>query len=147
MGYHTDFDGSIQIEPPLSAERIEFLTKFSQTRRMHRTNGPHFVDGTGDMGQGQDPDILNYNQPDPSQPGLWCNWIPTEDGTAIEWDYGEKFYKAAVWMDYIIQNYIIPYGHVCNGVINACGEDPGDLWQIHVVNNVVTTKEAVISYV
>lgn len=146
MGYSTDFVGSIKIEPPLTPKSIKFLTKFNQTRRMHRSKGPHFVDGTGDMGQGLDPDIICYNTPDPSQPGLWCNWIPTPDGTAIEWDGGEKFYEAEAWMEYIINNYITPHGHKCSGVIQAYGEDPSDLWQLHVTNNVVTTKEAVITY-
>lgn len=146
MGYHTEFSGSIQIEPPLSPERIEFLTKFNQTRRMHRKNGPHFVDGTGYMGQGSDQDVIDYNSPDPSQPGLWCQWVPTPDGTAIEWDGGEKFYEAAAWMKYIINHYIAPQGHVCNGVIDAQGEYSTDMWQLHVVDNVVTTKSAVIGY-
>src|SRR5436190_22386239 len=35
--------------------------------------------------------ILDYNTAPKGQPGLWCQWIPNEDGTAIEWNGTEKF--------------------------------------------------------
>jgi hypothetical protein len=66
MGYTTDFSGKIQIEPPLNKEEIQYLRKFNETRRMHRKNGPYFVDGAGFMGQSQEADVLDYNRPDPS---------------------------------------------------------------------------------
>ena len=71
MGYTTDFTGSIAISPPLNAEEIAYLHKFNETRRMDRKNGPYFVDGTGDYGQGRDPDIRDYNKAPAGQPGLW----------------------------------------------------------------------------
>ena len=88
MGYTTDFWGEVSIDPPLNAEEIEFLTKFSRTRRMDRKNGAYYVDGTGDFGQGQDTDIVNYNRPPEGQPGFWCQWVPSKDGRFIEWDGG-----------------------------------------------------------
>ncbi len=147
MGYHTDFWGSIKIEPPLAPETIEFLTKFSQSRRMNRTQGPDYVDGTDMWGPEQDPGVIDYNTPPPGQPGLWCNWAPLQDGTEIEWDGGEKFYEPVAWMDYIITRYIAPKGHVCNGMIDAQGDEMDDRWQLHVVDNVVTMKQAVITFV
>ena len=123
----------------MDAELVTFLTKFNQTRRMHRRNGPDFVDGTGDYGQGPDPDIIDSNQPAEGQPGLWCQWVPTPDGSAIEWDGGEKFYEAPRWMEYIINRYLVPKGHVCNGSIDAEGEDRYDNWTLTVKDNVVST--------
>lgn len=41
-------------------------------------------------------------------------------------------------MRYLIDNYLAPNGHVCNGVIKAQGEGHGDVWELHVVDNVVT---------
>ena len=58
MGYHTEFTGQITVDPPLSEEEHEYLTKFAGTRRMNRTKGPYFVDGTGMYGQGQDSDSV-----------------------------------------------------------------------------------------
>jgi hypothetical protein len=159
MGYTTDFSGEISIEPPLSAEEIAFLTKFNCTRRMRRGKGPYYVDGGGFMGQGDDTDtdILDGNSPPEGQPGLWCQWEPSDDGTVIQWDGGEKFYNAAEWMAYLVEHFIgaaplakreLPFleGHVCNGEILAAGEDPDDRWMLVVKNNRVTVRNATISY-
>lgn len=153
MGYTTEFSGSISIDPPLNAEEIAYLNKFSDTRRIHRTKGPYFVDGTGLRGQGADADIINHNLPPTGQPGLWCKWVPTEDGTGIEWSGDEKFYDSAEWMEYLIEHFLKPNAvaklalpflqanHTCNGVIKAQGEDMDDRWKLIVKDNVVTTED------
>lgn len=147
MGYTTEFSGSISIEPPLNEDEIAFLEKFARTRRMNRKKGPYFVDGNGFAGQGDDPDIIDYNRPPPGQPGLWCHWVP--DGDGIEWDGGENFYDSADWMKYIIDHFLRPgahaaselpflqANHTCNGVIKAQGEDIDDRWKLIVEDNEV----------
>lgn len=108
MGYTTDFDGAVLIEPPLNAAEIEYLRKFSGTRRMDREGGPYFVDGSGSFGQGSDPDIRDHNRPPAGQPGLWCQWVPTDDGRYLEWDGREKFYDSIEWMQYLIDHFLKP---------------------------------------
>ena len=155
MGYTTEFEGSIQIEPPLNAQEISFLREFNHSRRMNRTRGPLFVRGSGFYEQRNDPDIIDYNQPHPDQPGLWCQWTPNEDGTAIEWDGGEKFYSAPEWMMYIISFLLSPAArpyidahldedprlasftcdHVLHGTIIAQGEEIRDRWELLVIFN------------
>jgi hypothetical protein len=146
MGYTTEFKGKITIDPPLSEGERDFLMKFSDTRRMNRTKGPYFVDGTGDFGQGRDPDVIDFNTPPDGQPGLWCKWEPTEDGSAIKWNGMEKFYAATEWMDYLMKHFLnkdricdLPFlqGHTCNGSILAQGEEMSDRWKLVVENNVV----------
>jgi hypothetical protein len=149
VGYTTDFSGQINIEPPLNQEEVAYLKKFNETRRMDRENGPYFVDGSGFMGQGHDADVRNHNSPPKGQPGLWCQWVPTEDGTAIEWDGGEKFYSSKEWMAYLIDHFLKPgalakdalpflqANHVLNGVIKAQGEDMDDRWKLIVKDNIV----------
>lgn len=151
MGYTTQFSGQVSIEPPLNQAEIEYLRKFNTTRRMNRGNGPYFVDGSGDFGQGRDSDVVNYNSPPAGQPGLWCNWTVTDDGSEILWDEGEKFYYAAEWMEYIINHFLKPdciaskelpflqANHTCSGSIKAQGEDMGDRWKLYVYNNEVST--------
>ena len=158
MGYTTEFSGSVTIDPPLNQEENDYLRKFSDTRRMHRKNGPYFVDGTGDFGQGRDADIINFNDPPPGQPSLWCQWVPSDDGTTIEWDGGEKLYCAEEWMAYIIDHFLKPgaeakaslpflqANHVCNGDIEAQGEDADDRWLLRVRNNKVTTHNGTVVY-
>lgn len=154
--------------PPLNPEEIEYLNRFSNTRRMHVKEGPYYADPAPD-GYGQrghtDPNVINNNQPDPSQPGLWCQWVPNEDGTAIEWDQGEKFYDSAAWMTYLINTFLKPDAevkqvraadpndprlagvpefadHVLNGIIYAQGEEASDRWRLIVEDNEVRAEFA-----
>jgi hypothetical protein len=158
MGYTTEFSGSVSINPPLNEAEIAFLNKFAEVRHMDRIKGPYFVDGSDSFGQGHDGDIRDYNRPGIGQPGLWCQWIPTEDGTEIEWDGGEKFYEATAWMEYIIDHFLSPTAvakdklpflqanHTVNGEIDADGEDSGDVWKLVVKNNKVTEKRGRVVY-
>lgn len=176
MGYTTDFDGSVAIDPPLNPTEIAYLRKFAETRRMARERGPYFVGGSGDFGQGDDADVIEYNDPPDGQPGLWCQWVPTDDGTALEWDGGEKFYDSPAWMAYLIDTFLkegctvqreilrheriagsplpdelrqfkgFTFDHVLNGVIYAQGEDPDDKWRLTVERNEARKQRARIVY-
>lgn len=118
MGYTTEFSGSVSISPPLNQAEIDFLNKFSESRRLNT-----------------------------------CQWVPTDDGTELVWDGNEKFYESEEWMKYIIQHFLKPNcvakntlpflqaNHVVNGVIHACGEEKGDVWDLNVTNNVVSVDE------
>lgn len=153
MGYSTDFEGRVQVTPPLNAEEIAFLKKFNETRRMDREKGPYHVDAGGFMGQGHEPDIRDYNRPPAGQPSLWCGWEPTEDGTAIVWDGGEKFYSSVEWMQYLIDHFLRPgalakeqlpflrANHQVSGEIVAQGEDASDSWCLVVENNAARRVE------
>lgn len=153
MGYTTEFSGQVTIDPPLNLEEINYLMRFNETRRMNRRNGPYYVDGGGFHGQAEEADILNYNNPPEEQPSLWCQWVPNDEGTAIEWDGGEKFYYAAEWMKYLVEHFLQPgahaasqlpflqANHVVNGVIEAQGEETGDHWALIVEDNKVYVAE------
>lgn len=161
MGYTTHFDGQIQISPPLSREEVEYLNKFSGTRRMNRQQGPYYVDGSrGILGRKEDPDhgVLDYNSPPAGQPGLWCQWVATDDGTALEWDGGEKFYDSPQWMQYLIDHFIgprpraafqLPFlkGHNLNGVIDAQGEESSDRWRLIVRDSKVYEQQATVAWI
>lgn len=155
MGYSTEFDGFIEIHPPLNKQEVEYLKNFANTRRMEREKGPYYVDGTGYSGQGHDNDIKNYNQPPEGQPGLWCKWEPTQDGTKIEWNGIEKFYDSVEWMQYLINHFIgenpiakkeLPFlnKHVLHGEIDAQGDERNDHWYLVVENNKV--KQVAANY-
>jgi hypothetical protein len=111
MGYTTEFVGKIKVDPPLSEDEAAFLREFAD--KDHR---------------GED------------LPGYYCQWVPTQDRTGIEWDEEEKFYDSVEWMKYLIDTL---YGdtHTFNGVIEAQGEDPGDIWRLVVTNNVVVKQK------
>lgn len=152
MGYTTDFWGTVSVVPPLNQAEADYLATFNETRHMVRENGPYFVDGQR-FSPYDAADIVDANRSDSSQPGLWCQWIPTDDLAGIEWDQGEKFYASAEWMKWIIDHLLKPgahaatsdnpqfeqftFDHVCNGAIEAQGEDSDDRWRLRVNDNAV----------
>jgi hypothetical protein len=148
MGYTSEFSGIITLNKKLDADTAEFLKKFNQTRRMGRKGldpkygieGEFYVDGKGDFGQDNDPSIIDHNKPPSTQPGLWCQWVPTEDLSGIEWDGGEKFYESKAWMEYIIDKILAPKGYIANGTIEVQGESLEDHWWLVVKENKVTSR-------
>ena len=157
MGYTTEFEGSIKIQPPLNETEVKYIKKLNETRRMQRGNGPYFVGGSGEFGQGKDTDITDYNKPDRTQPSLWCGWTVSDDGSELFWDGAEKAYYMAEWLDYIIAHFLdkkpiakeinehfhFLQGHDLSGTVMARGEEMEDLWQIDVEANKVFTSDVV----
>ena len=162
MGYTTDFDGELTIEPPLNEHEVQFLKDFCGSRRQRRTKGPLFAEPGDNFGQGNPyGDVLDGNHPDPDQPGLWAQWVPSDDGTTLGWDGGEKFYHSVEWMTYYIDNLLSSHAalyiqrhvdehpslqhftcdHLLNGTIEARGEDSDDRWDLIVTDNVISVRE------
>lgn len=116
--------------------------------------GAYFVNGA-DSPSG-DPSVVCYNTPPAGQPELWCSWAPAsqddpkyvvptcvseaeiEAGAEcwhIKWNGAEKFYSYVEWLDYLILNFLKPWGYKLNGQVNWRGEDFGDLGTILVKRN------------
>jgi hypothetical protein len=153
VGYTTDFSGTFKLNKKLSEEDHTFLNKFNETRRMGRNvdpkygvEGEFYVDGGGAFGQDSEDNVINNNQPPKTQPGLWCQWRPTDDGMGIEWDGGEKFYEYVAWIEYLIDKVLGPRGYVLNGEVEWEGEESGDLGKISIKDNVVTVFDGIVSY-
>ena len=176
MGYTTDFEGAFTLDKPLTPEHKAYLLDFAGTRRMKRdpemtarhedpkriaaglplgADAGYFVgslllaekdDPFSCAGQTRSSDILDYNHPPMGQPGLWCQWVPNEEGTDIEWDGGEKFYNYVEWLRYLILNFLAPWGYTLNGDVEWQGEDRDDRGQIVVTDNVVTIKRGRVVY-
>lgn len=159
MGYTTEFSGEIKVSPPLNSAEQSFLDDFAETRHMKRVKGPLFVDSSDNSYRALD--IIDANNPDSSQPGLWCKWEPADDGHLIRWNGAEKFYDSEEWMRFLIDNLLsekgreyvekchsgdsrlnqFTFNHVCNGIIEAEGEDEDDKWLLIVKDNVVSRKD------
>jgi len=121
VGYTTEFEGHVTIDPPLNMTQQELLRDFAGRDHRHESG----------------------------MPGIYCQWIPTKDGTRLIWDGGEKFYDSVEWMEYLIEHFIagdsrdrIVFTHErkVNGVIHASGEEPSDVWRLVVTDNVVTVE-------
>ncbi|MFC1707771.1 hypothetical protein ACFL59_13315 [Planctomycetota bacterium] len=100
-----------------------------------------FVAGKGFAGQDPDPSVVDPNSPPRTQPGLWCQWVPNPEGTALVWDGIEKFYDYVEWLKYLIASMLKPWGYTIDGHVLWHGERWNDTGVIHVIRNDVTAKE------
>lgn len=158
MGYTTEFEGSLRVMPALTPAHAAYLLKFAETRRMKRRaevtairpdptrdaaglpvgyDGAYFVGATAQFGQENTPDIVDGGVPPHNQPSLWCQWIPNSTGTAILWNGAEKFYEYERWLEYLIRNFLQPWGYTLDGEIEFQGEDLEDFGRIRVASNAV----------
>jgi hypothetical protein len=168
MGYTTDFNGEFRLKEPLTREQEEYLTAFADTRRMERNptiaaklpdplrlavglpigdEGGYFVGSSANHGQNNDASVVDHNAPPSDQPGLWCQWRPSGGADAIVWDEGEKFYNYIEWIEYIVENFLKPWGHVLNGSVEWQGEDSDDFGQIVITNNNVKIRRGKKTFV
>jgi hypothetical protein len=132
MGYSTDFEGAFLVTPRLTAQDRTWLWNFAATRH-------------------EDDD-------DPaSVVGLYCQWIPSDDGAIIEWDGGEKFYNYVEWIEYLVHNILDPKGpfwtepalsqrYVLSGEVTWQGEGWDDKGMIRIVDNDVKVLQGVVTY-
>ena len=167
MGYSTDFEGHFDLDKPLTEAHAEYLVLFGGTRRMKRdeaitatrpdpvrkavglpvgAQGEYFVGEGGPFGQvlglggrGQGQGVLDNNSSPETQPGLWCQWVPTEDHKGIIWDGSEKFYGYIAWLEYIIENFLRRWGYTLSGEVAWRGEETHDTGTIYVLMNRVQT--------
>jgi hypothetical protein len=168
MGYTTEFRGRFKLDRRLAPEHAAYLKAFSETRRMKRDparaaalhdpiresaqlpigiDGGYFVGGTGFMGQGDDPSVVDHNDEPRGQPCLWCKWGPTDDGMGIEWTQCEKFYYYADWLEYIVAHFLKPWGYVLNGAVTWRGESSSDRGTLRVKDNeIVKTAKTESGY-
>jgi hypothetical protein len=156
MGYTTEFEGEFSVNPALKPEHRMYLYMFSRSRRMKRNaialeavsdpireavslpigeEGAYCVIGV------EDASVTDHNKPPADQPELWCQWIPTQDGTAICWDGNEKFYEYTAWLKYLIKHFLQPWGYALNGEVAYSGEHAFDTGILSVINNEVFTLE------
>ena len=143
MGYSTDFYGVFKLNKRLEPEHHAFLKKLSETRRMARNVDPMYgIEGELYV-EDDEIGVVDHNRPPKTQPGLWCQWCPTEDGMGIEWDGGEKFYQYVEWLEYIIIVVLKPRGYVLSGEVRWSGEEQGDVGKIIVNDNKVTVSYGV----
>lgn len=162
MGYTTDFCGKFSLDKELSKAHFDYLTAFSKTRRYKRdaaktaeredmlreavglavgVDGEFFVAETGFAGQDKGLDLADYNKPPSTQPGLWCQWEPTSDRKGIEWNGTEKFSFYLEWLEYLVKNFLAPWGYTLSGSVSWMGEDYEDSGVISVVNGLITIDE------
>ncbi|MEV6403971.1 hypothetical protein AB0M58_13635 [Streptomyces bobili] len=105
MDFSAPPTGTLTVSPPLNPQEIAFLRSFSASRRMRRREGPY---STREDVPYDDLGPVDYNRPHEGQPGLSCNWEPTDDGAGIRWDGSTSFDHADEWLQYIVDHFLRP---------------------------------------
>ncbi len=169
MGYTTDFSGRFELSRPLTETERDYINNFSESRRVKRNVNQLMAAHEGKFGLpavddtiertpqeiygidggyyiGDEGESIDYNTPPQGQPGLWCQWVVTDDGTQIEWDCNEKFYYYTKWIEYIIDHFLKPWGVVVNGEVKWYGEDSEDVGMIRITDNEVQELNGTITY-
>lgn len=164
MGYTTDFSGEFTIDTQLDPIIGNLINGIAFTRRVKRDTkklaemknlskeeadlrygieGEYYYnkDDFANCGQTPDNSITDFNMPPSTQPGLWCQWIYSEEDNIIEWNGGEKFYNYVDWIKYIIEKILNPNGYKLNGVVKWQGEESFDRGEIQITNNKVRVIE------
>ena len=59
----------------------------------------------------------------------------------IQWSGAEKFYDYVEWLQYLIDNFLKPWGYVLNGEVNWQGEREEDIGTILVASNLIILPE------
>jgi hypothetical protein len=117
MGYSTNFEGEFQLSLPLTAEHKAILVDLAQQEHV--------------PGEGGKP----LRAANSGRPCRYCQWVPTADGTEIQWDGGEKFYCWLEWLQYIVDHHLRPWGYVLSGQVRWSGENLDDAGIIYVKDN------------
>lgn len=117
---------------------------------VYGVDGEFYFIGKGLLGQDREDNIVDYNRPPSTQPGLWCQWELVHDQDCdewfIQWDGGEKFYNYIEWLEYIIEKVLKPEGLVLQGEITWQGEDRSDMGKIEVSSNVIRIRKGTVTY-
>lgn len=161
MGYTTDFTGRFNLDKPLTEAHAAYLKGWADSRRMKRdvaktakrsdplrkavglplgVEGEFFAGETGYAGQDRGDDVIDGNNAPSTQPGLWCQWEPSEDRKSIEWDGSEKFYNYVEWINYVIENFLKPWGYKLSGEVTYQGEDHDDNGRLVIVAGICKTN-------
>lgn len=163
MSIYIEVAGEINIDPPLNQKEIEFLTKFSETRKCLYNSGQYDVSVNQELYK--EPFINHpttalefhkFNTVPTGQPSFWCNWVPTSDGKKLVHNGQQKYSKDAEWVEYLIKNFLneqpiaetlypeqfgFLQGHKCNGKISITLE-ADQKEKINVKNNETTVSDS-----
>jgi hypothetical protein len=163
MNYINTFSGTRRMKRDVNklmelyhgAHGNPFTNLIATPEVIYGEDGGYFAFDDGQSGQSHDSSIIDYNTAPGQldfgldnwgendtkiraglcQPGLWCQWVITEDGTELEWDGSEKFYNYVEWLQYLITNFFEKWGINLNGEISWVGEDRDDTGKIVVEDN------------
>ena len=119
MGFSTIYLNPFHFDRQIDQEHANILIAFSQTEHEDESGRPG--------GRGM-------------PPTYYCQWVPTDDRMGLEWDKNEKFYFGLDWLEYLIENFIQPWGYTLNGESPWYVDDFQEAGFLRITDNVVTEE-------
>lgn len=154
MGLHTDYLGSLRIQPALSPAEVDFVKSFNRTR--HCGDRAALDAATHPTDNDRVGDVESYNRVARGMPGLWCPWTCCPEGCCLRWNEHEKPYAPEQWLRYLIDTFLRPgaglaadpearalgltFDHVLGGMIVGERRETSELFALAVKDNVVRRR-------
>jgi len=152
MGYHTDIDGVLKIEPALTGRQLSYLREFHDVRHVRRrveiavnrpdevrmrANLPIGVEGAYAVSLSENSDgAFDYNNPPQGQPHVWCPWTVDLDGESLFVPEGyENPHEYVEWLRWLIGNVFAHWHRKVTGSVTYQGEEPDDFGRITVTHD------------
>jgi len=111
MGYSTSFSGAFKLDQRLTVLQAQTLN-----------------------------DLADWDAVPPKDaPDSNCQWVVGSDNQSIGHNNDEKFYSWGLWLEYLIANYLKPWGLTLSGQVIWQGEDCGDAGMVFVKDNRIKT--------
>ena len=157
MGLHTDYLGSLRIQPPLSPAEVDFLQRFHRTRHCGDRTALDVVAHPADNEPAGD--AASSSRVAVGMPELWCPWTCCNEGCCLRWGEVEKPYAPDRWLRYLIDTFLRPgaalatdptacalgltFDHVLSGMLVGERRETAELFALAVKDNVVRRRTLV----
>lgn len=156
MRYPIQFDSHLTLDRPLSPQHLAYLNQFVQIRRVALSvehlqaipdplreavglplgeEGAYFVDLDFDHERLLEPMVLNINKPPHGQPSLWCAWRFDLGGASLSYSDSYNLYRCYVWLQYLLEHFLLPWGYRVHGEIYWQGAEAADHGKITAHGN------------
>lgn len=138
MGYDTAFLGHFQFSRTLSADELQSLREFTETRHEQP------VKGERDFAAGELPtntiDGVEYRLSD-GCPSIYCPWQPSQCGNRLAIPSAGKHEDYVQWLGFLKEQFFDDWGIQLSGRVLWRGEEFTDVGLIAIVNGTVECWE------
>lgn len=161
MRYPIQFDSHLTLDRPLLPQHLAYLKQFVQRRRIVLSveyiqaipdplrdavglplgeEGAYFVGLDFDKERPRNPIALNVNRPPHGQPSLYCAWRFDLAGMSLNYSDSYNLYLCYVWLQYLLEHFLLPWGYRLHGEIYWQGAETADHGKITAYGNTLDIR-------
>jgi hypothetical protein len=154
VGYTTEFSGQFRLDRKLAPEHEAYLRAFNEARHMRFNmkrvgRVPDSARAAAELPIGPDGAYCVFTRGAQTSRNLvledvsplgpncsrYCGWVPTDDGSGLTWDGGDKFEGYATWLAFVVEHFLDRWGYALRGAVAWQGETDTDRGVLFVRNN------------